>query len=256
MPSFFSGGLIQGSTVTYNDSLVIQAGATERFEATAGGIAFQSPGSLDGILSTAGGGNENVELTATGTILIAGAVGSGGGPVGENRGPLKNLTIHSGTTINFGSDVTLTGNLIIEQGANVTFGGAVNVTGNVTIQQAGSVTFTGAVTVGGNLTIGNASDLTKVASVTFNNPVNVTGTIGIYANGNITVNSAFNQTAASAGTVLRTNAAVIYALGSSVNLTGSGYANTLFIDKATTVTFSPERVSALCALPSSGCTLS
>ncbi|MBS0633447.1 MAG: LEPR-XLL domain-containing protein, partial [Verrucomicrobia bacterium] len=76
--SFFSGGLIQGANVTYNDSLVIQAGATERFEATGGAITFQSPGSLDGILATAGGGNENVELTATGTITIAGAVGSGG----------------------------------------------------------------------------------------------------------------------------------------------------------------------------------
>ncbi|MCC5845792.1 MAG: LEPR-XLL domain-containing protein, partial [Verrucomicrobia bacterium] len=158
--SYFDTGTTEADSISFNDALIINAGQTHTFRATAGGILFQLPGTLNGTLPNSSlnpANQENVILDATGNIQIVGAIG--------NNAKIHNLTILKGANITFNDTITLSGDLIIEQGAQITFERDVR--------------------IDGNLIIGSADDLTQIGSVTFTPGarLDVQGNIEIYSNG-------------------------------------------------------------------------
>jgi uncharacterized protein (DUF2345 family) len=158
--SFFDTGLTEADSITFNDALIINAGQTHTFRATAGGILFQLPGTLNGTLPNFPlnpANQENVILDATGNIQIVGAIG--------NNAQIHNLTILQGANITFNDTISISGDLIIERGAQITFERDVR--------------------IDGNLIIGNASDLSRIGSVTFTPGarLDVQGNIEIYSQG-------------------------------------------------------------------------
>ncbi|MCH8474688.1 MAG: LEPR-XLL domain-containing protein, partial [Opitutales bacterium] len=158
--SFFDTGTTEADSITINDALIVNPGQTHTFRATAGGIFFQLPGTVNGTLpnsSTNPDNQENIILDATGNIQIVGAIG--------NNAKIHNLTITQGANITFNDTITLSGDLIIENGAQITFERDVR--------------------IDGNLIIGDENDLSQIGSVTFTPGarLDVQGDVEIYTNG-------------------------------------------------------------------------
>ena len=245
---------LSATTVSVNNNIIVDSGASGSISATSGDVSITGSGggNIDG---ATGSTNSNLSIAATGNVVIGGSVGSsvplnnltlsstgatpGNITIQGGTTLLGNLTILSGQTVTFGSNVTVHGSVLIDPGAAVSFDGPVNVTGDFSVTQATSVSFAANVNVTGNFTIGDPTDLTQVQTLTFgaNARLDVGGAVAIYTQSDITFGNSIGQSSPPASITLETQSG-------DINFQNTVISNGLItVINANNVTFS-QRLTA------------
>jgi hypothetical protein len=249
--------MISATSVLINDNVIVDDGTNGNITATAGDVVITGSG-VGNIDGNTGATTANLEIDATGNILVGGAVGSsvrlqnldlnktnpnsgssftpGNITLQGNVSLSGNLHIYAGQNVTLGGNVNIAGNLIIDQGASVAFNGSVTVGGNLTISQANTVSFAQNVSVGGAFSVGSSANVQNVTSLTFgpNARVDVAGAVAVYTDDDITFGNRIGQTSKPASITLDTYEGDINFQNAVATTTGG----TLSIVNANNVTFS------------------
>jgi outer membrane autotransporter protein len=181
-------------------------------------------------------------LLFQGNSTVTGAVGANGGNL------VKAITANTtGTTVNFGSTVDISGNVTTTGTANVAITGAANVGGSVILGGAGNITLTGGGAVTGDVLNANASS--GQGNLSLGAATAITGTVGngTKALNGVAIANAGNNTVAGAtynvtGTAFSSNGTLSFTQAGATAVTTNIVANTtgcgtVRFDSAGTTTF-------------------